>query len=275
MADSSLPSFRLFDRGQSFGERKFLALLRLEHLSVGWDIAVSILVTWVPLVVLETVRDLTLGPALSKFVLLDAAMYARFLVSLPLLLLTPTLCGKHLQRIVQHFLESGMIKESERQRFFANITSTMKFRDSRLAQLALLSLVYLGMAYFVTVVIPELPASWRIRDVEGHRSLSLPGWWFVVVSQPLYAYVMLRFVYRVGLWWRFLWQASRLDLQLSASHPDGAGGLEFLRLTLELFKPPVFAISASVAGGLANLVLWRGVSIVNFKYAVLDLRSSW
>jgi len=35
------------------------------------------------------------------------------------------------------------------------------------------------------------------------------------------------------------------------------------------FAPPVFAIAASVAGGVANLVLWAGVSVVGQKNVIL------
>jgi len=67
--------------------------------------------------------------------------------------------------------------------------------------------------------------------------------------------VFYRFLYRIGIWWVFLWKTSRLDLRLDATHPDGAGGLGFLGLTLRTFKEAAFAISTSFAGGLASMVL--------------------
>jgi len=80
--------------------------------------------------------------------------------------------------------------------------------------------------------------------------------------------VVLQFLYRFALWWRFLWKTSRLDLQLNAAHPDGAGGLAFLGLVLPALRMPVFAIAAAPAGALANLILWKGASFANFQYAI-------
>ena len=99
--------------------------------------------------------------------------------------------------------------------------------------------------------------------------LSYAGWWWAAVSQPILMFVVLRFVYRLGLWWRFLWETSQLDLQLRASHPDGAGGLGFLGSSLKAFRGFAFAISAIVAGGLANVVLLTAAPVLSYKYSVL------
>jgi hypothetical protein len=87
----------------------------------------------------------------------------------------------------------------------------------------------------------------------------------------LYLFVLLRFLYRIALWWVFLWKTSRLNLQLHSVHPDGAGGLGFLGLTLNTFRLPAFAISASFAGGVADLVLLNGVRASELKYEIAGL----
>jgi hypothetical protein len=83
--------------------------------------------------------------------------------------------------------------------------------------------------------------------------------------------VFYRFLYRVALWWSFLWKTSRLDLQLDAAHPDGSGGLGFLGLSLRAFREAAFAISASFAGGLANIVLLMGTRVSSYMSEILAL----
>lgn len=95
-----------------------------------------------------------------------------------------------------------------------------------------------------------------------------PAWWLVAISKPLYDLAVLQLLYRLALWWRFLGRTSRLDLRLSAAHPDGAGGLAFLNMLLPAFRLPVFALAASSAGALANAMLWTGASFVSFQYAI-------
>jgi len=36
-------------------------------------------------------------------------------------------------------------------------------------------------------------------------------------------FVLVRFVFRLALWWMVLRKTSSLDLELNATHPDGAG----------------------------------------------------
>ncbi len=119
-----------------------------------------------------------------------------------------------------------------------------------------------------SVPVAEMADSWRVVGTAGHHSLSLAGWWLAAVCEPLYEIAMLQLLYRLALWWRFLWKTSRLDLQLNAAHPDGAGGLAFLGEVLPAFRLPVFAIAASSAGALGNLILWKGASFSNFQYAI-------
>jgi hypothetical protein len=80
--------------------------------------------------------------------------------------------------------------------------------------------------------------------------------------------VFYRFLYRIGLWWLFVWKSSRLDLQLDAAHPDGAGGLGFMGLTLRTFKEAAFAISTSLAGGLATMILLTNTRVSDYKYEI-------
>jgi hypothetical protein len=52
--------------------------------------------------------------------------------------------------------------------------------------------------------------------------------WFVYVSLPVYQFMLFRWLFRIFVWSRFLWQVSRLDLHLVPTHPDRADGLGFV-----------------------------------------------
>ena len=62
----------------------------------------------------------------------------------------------------------------------------------------------------------------------GHLRLTPPGYWIAFVSIPLFQFLLLRWYLRLFIWSRFLWQASRLNLDLIPTHPDRAGGIAFL-----------------------------------------------
>jgi len=115
----------------------------------------------------------------------------------------------------------------------------------------------------------EMADSWRVMGTAaGQHSPSYAGWWQFAVCDTLYAILVMQLLYRLALLWLFFWKTSRLDLHLDAAHPDGAGGLAFLGMIFSSFRVPLFAVSASAAGALANLMLYTGVSFTDFRWAI-------
>lgn len=259
----------LFEGGPFFRLLGILGESRLERGHILRVLAASVLITWAPMALLAALQGVALGPSRSESMLLDAAMYARFWVALPLFLLTNAVCGPRVRMVMRYFLDAKLVRDAEVERFQANVDSVVRSARSGVMELLLLVLAYASAVYLAYLVAPTLPASWRSVHSGGQTDWTWAGWWFILVSQPLFAFVQLRLLYRLLLWWRLLWTTSRLDLDLNPSHPDGAGGLGFLSLTLPKFGTPAFAISASLAGGLANQVLGRGMTVAEYRYTVV------
>jgi hypothetical protein len=264
------PDFFLFEEGSFFGLEKSSAWKWFDRLTLLQQIVILVTVTWIPLAVLAAIQGVAVGPTQPRSFLEDAGMYVRYFIALPILLITPSKFRHNFQQIVRHFLTSSLVKDADRDRFMAILTSSMRLRYSRMADWVCLTIAY-GLSaalVFLPVFTPTILATWRTVGPPEHRTLSLAAWYFVVVSQPIYGFVALHFLYRLALWWRTLWMISRLDLQLKGAHPDGGGGLMFLGLSLRPCRFPAFALAAGTAGRLANVVLSTGVSVISFKYVI-------
>jgi len=262
-------TFELFEEGSFSGLDGVFGLGHPEFLNSRLKITLAVLFAWVPLLILSALQGMAVGESRPESFLLDASFQVRFLIALPIILLVPGRVSAKLGAIVEHFLNAKLVKESERERFLSNVDSVMKLRRSRLADWLILAVVYVTSALLFRFVVPNLPPSWHTVAAEGHPRLSLAGWWFVGISEPFYEFVFYRFLYRIAIWWVFLWKTSRLDLRIDAAHPDGAGGLGFLGLTLCTFKEVAFAISATFAGGLAHIVLLTHTRVTSYKYEIL------
>jgi hypothetical protein len=70
---------------------------------------------------------------------------------------------------------------------------------------------------------------------------------------------------------RLLWQISRLNLHLTAAHPDRAGGIGFLGKSSYAFGPILFAQGALLSGFIASRVLYEGRSLLSFKMEAAGL----
>jgi hypothetical protein len=69
----------------------------------------------------------------------------------------------------------------------------------------------------------------------------------IYVSNPLFIFLLLRWVWRFAVWALLLFRISRLPLQLTPMHPDRSAGLGFLSINPSIFTGFVFALSCVVA----------------------------
>jgi hypothetical protein len=83
----------------------------------------------------------------------------------------------------------------------------------------------------------------------------------------MYTYLVIRFLMKTVLWWRFFLKISRMHLILRGAHGDGVGGLGFLSTTLNSLMFPGFAFSSSAAAGAANLLIYGDLTLNGLKIA--------
>jgi len=67
---------------------------------------------------------------------------------------------------------------------------------------------------------------------------------------------------------RFLWQVSRISLNLSPMHADRMGGLGFLSSTFFAFIPLAMAHGALLAGTIANRVFYAGSTLMDARFEI-------
>ena len=104
----------------------------------------------------------------------------------------------------------------------------------------------------------------------GFGALSLAGWWFTLVSVPIFQFLLLRWYFRLFIWIRFLWQVSRIDLQLVPTHPDRAGGLGFLANVVYAFAPFLLAHGILLAALIADRIFFEGAKLPQFTVEIIS-----
>jgi len=114
-------------------------------------------------------------------------------------------------------------------------------------------------------------ATWYATRSDGRSELSLAGMWYAYVSMPLFQFLLLRWYFRIFIWARFLWQVSRIELQLVPTHPDQFGGLGFLSNMAYAFAPLALALGAMLAGLLASRIFFLGAEFAAFKSEIAIL----
>lgn len=255
------PLFQIFRRAYLSGDG--LELLRRR-------IIVITTFSWLPLLLLSVVRGTAWGNLVSLSFIHDIDAHVRFLISLPLIVGAELIVHERMRSVIKEFLERGLIPDQARQQFDKAVVSANRLRNSVTAELLLVAFVYGVGVLFIWRRFGALDvSSWYGAIENGRLHLSLAGWWFGLVSLPLFQLLLFRWYYRLFIWARFLWQVSRVRLDLLPTHPDRSAGLGFLSNVSFAFVPLLLAQGALVAGTMSNRILYGGAHLIDFKLDII------
>jgi hypothetical protein len=251
------PTFQFFRRFHLAGDQ--LGLLHRRVLIIAS-------VAWLPLMLLATLGS-SAGNVTRVDFWHDVEVQARFLVALPVLIFAELIVHLRISPVVRRFIERRIILPEDLPRFNKAVESALRLRNSIPLELGLFLIVYtVGLWLWHSRVLLDV-STWYAR-AGGRRQLTLAGYWYLFVSLPIFQFILLRWYVRIFIWFRFLWQVSRIDLHLIPTHPDRCGGLAFLGKSAYAFGPILFAQGAILAGVVASRVLFKGEALLSFKLQI-------
>jgi hypothetical protein len=233
------------------------------------------LFAWLPLLLLTLFAGTAWGGAGLPF-LYDMEMQLRFLVALPLLIGAEMLVHQRLNLVVGQFIDQDIIGEAVLPRFKAVISSAMRLRNSVAIELILFILVFVGGYYAWSTIsgmekIGAAAGTWYASATSDGMKHSPAGYWYIFISRPMVQFVLIRWYFRVFIWARFLWQSSRLELNLIPTHADRAAGLGFLGGSSAAFVPLLMAHGVLLAGLMADPIFYAGAKLTDFRMEVLGV----
>lgn len=230
-------------------------------------ILVLTLIAWVPLLLLSIAEGSAWGTSIVKVPFFyDVEMHLRFLIALPLLMVAEVVVHRRLRPAVQQFVERDLIPNSAQAQFEAAIAAAVRLRNSVMAEMLLIAIVYVVGVFFIWRTRVALDTTiWYGAAANGKLHLSLAGWWLACVSLPLFQFLMLRWGFRIFIWARFLWMVSRINLKLVPTHPDRCGGLGFLADPSYAFTPLLLVQGTLLAGLIADRIFFAGASLTDFE----------
>jgi hypothetical protein len=261
-------SFTLTEGGPGAAFMKRLHLIHQESaVGLGRTALILMALTWVPLFVLCVFEGLAFGRVKIPF-FYDIAAHTRFLFAVPVLLLADIPIGVRLRGIMRHFITAHLVRDDELGKFEAIVIDSLRFRDSHVGEIIVVIVTYLA-AYNALSGASSQSGTW-FRPELG-QGLTLVGYWYALVALPIFQFLIFRWIYRMAVWSRLLWKVSRLDLLLTPTHPDAAGGLAFLGKALIPFGVILFALSAVVSSGIAERILFTGARLEEYMWSYLTL----
>jgi hypothetical protein len=234
-------------------------------------------VPWIVLLALALVEGL--GPVLFSLALIGR--HVRLLVVIPLLFVCEAFIDPRLTAFVHEIVRSQVVPAPARPALEAEIARITRWKDAWLPEAFCLL-----AAVLVALPMRNMNFFDYVSGLDGRSTPHVLGattWtsqWYWMVCMPLLRFLFLRWLWRLALWWFFLWRVARLELRLVPTHPDRAGGLGFLEVVHTEFLPLVLAISTAQSASLAQDIavgrmtvdaMYPGVAFMLLADAVLFL----
>ena len=253
------PAYRLMQR---------MGLIRGEDPSVRRRVVVFLAVTWLPLLIFAVWEGLAIGPTSRESFLLDFATFARFLIAVPLLVVAEVVIGPRMTSAGLQFVRAGLVRPADYPAFEQAIRRVVRWRESLWAELVLLGMALVGAWTLTTESLyGSTTASWQnaVGATDQGSRLVLVGLWYHIIAVPIIQFFWYRWLWRLIIWMRFLYDVSRLDLDLVPTHADAAGGLGFLGTAHTAFGILSFALSSVLSAAAAFLIVFEEAPIETFQ----------
>jgi len=222
-----------------------VGLVREETDTVRLGLALGV-IPWLILMLLALIEGAG-QPIFSPSVI---GVHARMLLAIPLFFLCESLLAPRLEMFVRTIVRSEVVPPHARPALEAEVTRIHRWKDSWVPDAASLL-----AAILFSVFASQLHISGTTAAFDPSRAateMMMAGQWYLIVCLTLFRFLMIRWLWGLGLWCFFLWRVSRLDLQLMPTHPDGAAGLGYLEVVHAHFTPLILAISIVQAAMLAE-----------------------
>ena len=270
MSKPDAAEFLIAHGGPFYELQQRLGLLSADALHAGRRALLAVALAWgVPLLLAALAGHAWGGAPASRPFLLDLGAWARFLVAVGVLVLSEGTVERRLRVLQRQLLAAPLLAPAAKPAAPAALLRSLRRRDLRLAELVILLAALLITMAAAGWKLGGDPSAWLARrGPDGAAHFTLAGWWVVVVSVPLFWFLLLRWLWRHLVWGLLLRDLAGLELRLVATHPDGYGGLGFIGAYPNAFAAFVFAMTSVVAAEALQAVLHGQLAHAAFPYVM-------
>ncbi len=221
-------------------------------------------VCWLPLLAFAACTGRLFSGVAIPF-LFDVDCQIRLLVAVPLLIASEAFVHQRIPAILRQFLDRNIIAPEDRAAFAERVASAVRVRNSALVEVGLLiGAVTIGHWTWSHNMALHI-ASWYGSRAGGRTQLTAPGYWYAFVSLPFLRFLLLRWYYRITVWYWLLWRVRALPFHLKLFHPDRAAGLGFLSGSVFAIAPVLACQTIILSGVICDRILYTGKALPYFK----------
>jgi hypothetical protein len=243
-----------------------LGLLEVKAERAPRRAAIFVAVTFgVPLLLAIAAGD-AWGTVAERPFLLDWGVWARFVLAIAIFITMERLVEERLKIHLRQFVETPLLAPGAMPAAAAAVERALRRRDLPLAELICVALAYAISLGGTVTLRASATTAWLVEGTGAASQLSAAGWWVMLVSNPLFWFLLLRWLWRHMVWALLLREIARSELRLVVTHPDGLGGIAFIGQYPNAFTALVLAMSAVLGAAIANAFQHEALSLTAYGY---------
>lgn len=252
--------------GPFYRLQKAARLIGPERWNLGRRVAFALAIGWLPLIILTGLFH----PRTLMSLLRNYQVCARVVLALPVLLVGQAVMETRFRMIVQHVRDAKLLASDDLAYINRVIARLVRWSDSWVPELLIIAMAYVNTAAIWRERVAE-HLQWAVVGTGPSLHLTPAAWYYGLVSQIIYRFLVGVCLWKWLLWTIYLFELSRRDLKLVATHPDHHGGIGFVGLSSMAFAPIAFAISAAIGSNWRYQILNAGAHLVSFKIQAIVL----
>jgi len=264
--EKKVSEFLLAHGGPFYALQQQLGLLREDAFRAGSRAILFVIIAWAVPLVFSLIAGNAYGPGTDNPYLLDLSVWARFFVAIALFLLMEKKVEERLRTCLLQFVRAPLLAPGSFEAAATAVTCALKRRDAKFAEaICLLIAALISLILYKRLMDFDI-ATWAVHVGQAGNSLTLAGWWVIIVSNTLFAFLLLRWLWRLCVWGLLLHGLAGLELRLVAAHPDGKGGLAFLGNYPNAYAPFVFAVSCVLGATVAHELMDATLTTTSYGF---------
>lgn len=265
-AAESTDDISLFRSGPFYRAQAFMHWIEPGRWNLGRRVVLILVVSWLPLVIITAL----FAPDQLAGLLKNSLVNSRIAIAIPVLLIGQFMMDTRFCTIVFHVRKTKLLEGEDRSKLDGVIATLRRLSHSIVPEMIIAILVVVELALLWHSKVATGPP-WAVYRIDNVNKLTPAGWYYGLVSVPIYQFLLALNLWKWLLWSFFLFKLSRMRLTLVATHPDAHGGLAFLGLSPLGFAPSAFALAAAIGGTWRNQILNHGARLASFKLPAIML----
>jgi len=250
--DPTVEAARIARGGLYYEMQARLGLVKDDQLRPMSRAFLVVLIAWgVPLII-SVFEGMALGSFADMPFLLHLPVLSRFLLGIGLLIAMEPVAEAQLGTVLRPLLSPPLLAPGAQAAAASAAALAVRRRSSRLAEIVCF-VVACGCSVGAGVGLSDFDEnSWAFISGSGGDRFSYTALWCLWVSSPIYFFLVARWVWRILIVALLLKSIAALELRLSVTHPDGAGGIAFVGGFPNTYTLFVLALSCNLGAAIAE-----------------------